>query len=114
MHEPSPELAESLFGPGRVSQALARVEQLVLRFADHSIAVTDQLKERYVERGAKPEGITVVLNGADPESLLGDWSPAEADVDENGVHGRLPRLDRGSLWAGHDRRGGQDPRAGAA
>jgi glycosyltransferase involved in cell wall biosynthesis len=83
MHEPSPELAESLFGPGRVSQALARVEQWVLRFADHSIAVTDQLKERYVERGAKPEGITVVLNGADPESLLGDWSPAEADVDES-------------------------------
>jgi glycosyltransferase involved in cell wall biosynthesis len=82
MHEPSPELAESLFGPGRVSRTLARVEQLVLRFADHSIAVTDQLKERYVERGAKAEAITVVLNGADPESLLGDWSPAEADVDE--------------------------------
>ena len=75
MHEPSPELAESLFGPGRVSRALARVEQLVLRFADHSIAVTDQLKERYVERGARPEGITVVLNGADPQSLLGNWTP---------------------------------------
>ena len=66
MHEPSPELAESLFGPGPREPALARVEQLVLRFADHSIAVTDQLKERYVERGARPEGITVVLNGADP------------------------------------------------
>ena len=83
MHEPSPELAESLFGPGRVSRALARVEQWVLRFADHSIAVTDQLKERYVERGAKPEEITVVLNGADPESLLGDWAPSEGDADEN-------------------------------
>jgi glycosyltransferase involved in cell wall biosynthesis len=69
MHEPS------LFGPGRVSRALAMVEQRVLRFADHSIAVTDQLKERYVERGARPEGITVVLNGADPESLLGNWTP---------------------------------------
>jgi glycosyltransferase involved in cell wall biosynthesis len=79
MHEPSPELAESLFGPGRVSRALARVEQLVLRFADHSIAVTDQLKERYVERGARPEGITVVLNGADPESLLGDWKPEDSE-----------------------------------
>ena len=31
---------------------------------------TDQLTERYVERGAKPERITVVLNGADPESVL--------------------------------------------
>ena len=82
MHEPSPELAESLFGPGRVSRALAFVEQRVLRFADHSIAVTDQLKERYVERGAKPEGITVVLNGADPQSLLGDWTPPEVPDDD--------------------------------
>lgn len=82
MHEPSPELAESLFGPGRVSRLLARVEQLVLRFADHSIAVTDQLKERYVERGAKPERITVVLNGADPESLLGDWTPPAKEADD--------------------------------
>jgi glycosyltransferase involved in cell wall biosynthesis len=79
MHEPSPELAESLFGPGLVSRTLARVEQLVLRFADHSIAVTDQLKERYVERGARPEGITVVLNGADPESLLGNWTAPETE-----------------------------------
>ena len=82
MHEPSPELAESLFGPGRVSRALARVEQLVLRFADHSIAVTDQLKERYVERGARPEEITVVLNGADPQSLLGDWTPPDDAGDD--------------------------------
>ena len=82
MHEPSPELAESLFGPGRVSRSLARVEQWVLRFADHSIAVTDQLKERYVERGARPEEITVVLNGADPQSLLGDWTPPDDAGDD--------------------------------
>jgi glycosyltransferase involved in cell wall biosynthesis len=82
MHEPSPELAESLFGPGRVSRALGRVEQWVLRFADHAIAVTEQLKERYVERGARPERITVVLNGADPESLLGDWTPPAKDADD--------------------------------
>ena len=82
MHEPSPELAESLFGPGRVSRSLARVEQWVLRFADHSIAVTDQLKERYVERGARPEEITVVLNGADPQSLLGDWTPSDDAGDD--------------------------------
>ena len=101
-------------GPAESAGPSRGVEQSVLRFADHSIAVTDQLKERYVERGAKPEGITVVLNGADPESLLGDWSPAEADVDETVFTVDLPRLDRGSLWAGHDRRGGEDPRAGAA
>lgn len=82
MHEPSPELAESLYGSGRVSKTLARVEQLVLRFADHAIAVTEQLKQRYVERGARADRITVVLNGADPESVLGDWKPPENEVDD--------------------------------
>ncbi len=78
MHEPCPELAETIFGgPGRVSQVLARVEQAVLRFADHSVAVTDQLKQRYVERGARPEKITVVLNGVDPADRLGAWKPSE-------------------------------------
>lgn len=93
MHEPSPELAESIFGPGRVSRMLARVEQLVLRFADHAIAVTDQLKERYVERGAKPERITVVLNGADPESVLGDWKPPAEEPDD----GRFTVICHGSI-----------------
>ena len=75
MHEPSPELAETLFGPGRVSRMLARVEQRVLRFADSAITVTEQLKERYVERGARGERITVVLNGVDSDTRLGSWSP---------------------------------------
>jgi glycosyltransferase involved in cell wall biosynthesis len=78
MHEPSPELAETIFGPGRVSRILARVEQGVLRFADHAVTVTDQLKARYVERGARADKITVVLNGVDPVDRLGDWQPTEA------------------------------------
>jgi glycosyltransferase involved in cell wall biosynthesis len=65
MHEPSPELAETLYGTSRVVPLLARVEQRVLRFADHAIAVTDQLKARFVERGADPDRISVVLNGVD-------------------------------------------------
>ena len=78
MHEPSPELAETVFGPTRVSRVLALIEQAVLRFADSAITVTDQLKERYVERGARAEKITVVLNGVDPETRLGSWSPNDA------------------------------------
>jgi len=74
MHEPSPELAETLFGPGVVSRSLARIEQLVLRFADHAITVTEQLKQRYVERGARADRITVVLNGADPDTRLRGWT----------------------------------------
>jgi len=83
MHEPTPELAETLFGPGVLSRLLARVEQWSLRFADHAFTVTEQLKQRYVERGARGERITVVLNGSDPATRLGSWRPApEAETAE--------------------------------
>jgi glycosyltransferase involved in cell wall biosynthesis len=62
MGEPTPELAETLFGPGWLTAVLARIEQSALRFADHSVTPTDQLKQRYVERGAAADRITVVLN----------------------------------------------------
>ena len=77
MHEPMPELAETLKGPGRTSRALAWIEQRCLRFADHAYAVTEQLKQRYIERGADGERITVVLNGVDPAARLGDSRPAD-------------------------------------
>ncbi|HAL27276.1 MAG TPA: hypothetical protein DCP25_11145 [Chloroflexi bacterium] len=92
MHEPSPELAETKFGPGRISRTLARIEQRVLRFADRAITVTDQLKDRYVERGARGDRISVVLNGADPESLLRDWSPPPKRQD-----GRFTVICHGSI-----------------
>lgn len=76
LHEPSPELAQTLYGPGRMPRMLARAEQAVLRFADHSVTVTDQLKQRYVERGARADRITVVLNCPDPATLLAGWSPS--------------------------------------
>jgi glycosyltransferase involved in cell wall biosynthesis len=78
MHEPSPELAETVFGPGLVTAVLARIEQWSLRFADHAITVTDQLKQRYVERGAQAARITVVLNCPDPDLMLAGWSAAPA------------------------------------
>jgi glycosyltransferase involved in cell wall biosynthesis len=71
MNEPSPELAETLYGPGRLSHALERIEQWALRFADHAVTVTDELKQRYIERGASADRITVVLNAPDPQS----WTP---------------------------------------
>jgi glycosyltransferase involved in cell wall biosynthesis len=76
MNEPVPELAETLFGPGRVTRLLGRVEQLALGFADHAYTVTEQLKQRYVDRGAAAERISVVLNGADPNVRFGSWSPS--------------------------------------
>jgi glycosyltransferase involved in cell wall biosynthesis len=78
MKEPIPELAETMFDRPRLTRLLARIEQLALRFADHALTVTEELKERYVERGADRERITVVLNGAAPETLLDGWSPPAA------------------------------------
>lgn len=76
MNEPTPELAETLFGPGRIARVLARIEQRALAFADHAFTVTDELRRRYVERGADGERITVVLNGTDPRVRLGTWAPS--------------------------------------
>jgi glycosyltransferase involved in cell wall biosynthesis len=81
MHEPSPELAETVYGPGRTVRVLAAVEQRVLRFADHSIAVTSELKQRFVERGARGEDISVVLNCVDPKSMRAGWTPPDAPPD---------------------------------
>jgi glycosyltransferase involved in cell wall biosynthesis len=81
MHEPTPELGETIFGPGLIVKILAFVEQRALGFAHHAFAVTDQLKERYVERGARGDRITVVLNGVDPKTRFGDWQPQETVED---------------------------------
>jgi glycosyltransferase involved in cell wall biosynthesis len=77
LKEPIPELAETLYGPGRLTRALSRLEQSAIRFSDRALTVTNELKERFVERGADPDRITVVLNGASADALLADWSPPE-------------------------------------
>lgn len=76
MQEPAPELAATVLGRKRITGILARIEQRAIRFADHSVTVTEQLKQRYVERGAAADRITVILNCADPGILLANWSPA--------------------------------------
>lgn len=94
MHEPSPELAETLYGPGPMVRVLAGVEQLVLRFADHAVAVTDELKQRYVERGADADRISVVLNCVDPRTMKEGWAPAEGPAP-----GRFTVLCHGTIEA---------------
>jgi glycosyltransferase involved in cell wall biosynthesis len=75
VNEPMPELAETVFGPGRVPRLLGRVEQRSIAFADHAFTVTEQLKQRLVHKGAPADRITVVLNGADPNVRFGAWQP---------------------------------------
>ncbi len=78
MQEPTPELAETIYGPTFLTGVLARIEQWAIRFADHTVTVTDQLRRRYIERGAVAERITVVLNCVDPDEMLLNWSPPAA------------------------------------
>jgi glycosyltransferase involved in cell wall biosynthesis len=75
MKEPTPELAATLGRGKRYVRALERIEQLSLRFADRVITVTEQLKQRFVERGADSGKISVVLNGPDPRHLIGPSLP---------------------------------------
>jgi glycosyltransferase involved in cell wall biosynthesis len=75
MQEPTPELAATLIGRKWLTSFLSRIEQWSIRFADHTITVTEQLKQRFVERGASADRITVVLNCADPGIFLENWSP---------------------------------------
>jgi glycosyltransferase involved in cell wall biosynthesis len=76
MQEPAPELAATILDQKWVAGFLGRIEQWAIRFADHAVTVTDQLKQRYVERGAAADRITVVLNCADPGIFLADWTPS--------------------------------------
>jgi len=78
MNEPSPELAETVYGSPRISRLMVRLEQAALRFADHAVTVTPQLRARYAERGADATRISVVLNGTDRSTLLAGWTPSAA------------------------------------
>jgi glycosyltransferase involved in cell wall biosynthesis len=75
MNEPTPELFETMYGTAKLRRVLEWVEQRVLRYADHAVTVTEQLKQRYVERGADPNRISVVLNVVDPSTSVAGWTP---------------------------------------
>src|ERR1051325_7359669 len=103
MNEPTPELFETLYETKRFDRPLKRIEQAVLRFADRAITVTEQLKSRYVERGADPDKITVVLNAADSASDTAGWTPPPEQP-----NGEFVVRARGGIGAGcgHDTWGG--------
>ncbi|KRE32493.1 hypothetical protein ASG82_23670 [Mycobacterium sp. Soil538] len=68
LHECMPEFYASKFGSGPHHpgvRLMALIERFSIRFADAAITVTDPMRDQFVARGADPEKITVVLNGAD-------------------------------------------------
>jgi len=70
MKEPTPELYETIYGNRKAFRLLAAVEQWAIGYAQAAFTVTEELKQRYIERGARREKITVVLNGPDGRNLL--------------------------------------------
>lgn len=66
MHEPMPELWETKFGAKKVIINLIKwVEQRAIKYADIVLTVTQQLKDRFISRGADEIKITVILNVPD-------------------------------------------------
>ena len=66
--EATPEFFATRFGTTLrhpMVRLLAGVEQAAIRFAQHAITGTRQMRQRFVERGADPERIDVVLNSSD-------------------------------------------------
>ena len=49
----------------RANRVVEKAEQSSIRFADHVITCTEQMKEAFVGRGAPPGKIDVILNSAD-------------------------------------------------
>lgn len=62
VYEPMPELWMTRFNSASLIRTLAVIQQLSLRYAHSGFAVTQQLKDSFVARGADPDKIFVVLN----------------------------------------------------
>ena len=68
LHECMPEFFAMKYGLAprhRLVRLLAWIEQSSIRFADFVVTCTDQMRERFVERGAPAAKVAVVLNSAD-------------------------------------------------
>jgi len=68
MHEIAPEFYRQKYGVGPrhpMVRLLGALEQASLGFADAALTVSEDLRDRFVERGADPERIALVTNSAD-------------------------------------------------
>jgi glycosyltransferase involved in cell wall biosynthesis len=65
MYEPSPELWATKYDAPYLIRLVSIVEQLSLRYAHAIFAVTGQMKQAFVSRGANPDKISVILNVTD-------------------------------------------------
>lgn len=105
LYEPTPELwatrlgmtqeadiAHASLGRRALIRLLEFIQQASLRYAHAAFAVTLQLKDSFVARGADPEKITVVLNV--PDAQLFDVGNAE-NTEDVGIESDAPPVQDG-------------------
>jgi glycosyltransferase involved in cell wall biosynthesis len=72
LHECMPEYAATVYHlplSHPLVRLLRSIEQASIRFADLTFTCTEQMRERFVERGARADRLGVVLNSCDEERL---------------------------------------------
>ena len=81
LHECMPEFFMTKYcvdGRHPAVRLLGVLEQAAIRFADHALTCTDDMRDAFVARGAVAEDITVVLNSADETAFDPDRHPPRA------------------------------------
>jgi glycosyltransferase involved in cell wall biosynthesis len=81
LHECMPEFFATKFGTDLdhpAVRAVARGEQAAIRFADFAITCTEQMREAFLGRGADPDTLGVVHNGAEEDVFDPDRHPPRA------------------------------------
>ena len=91
MHEPTPELFMTKYGPRKhrwIVKLITILEQRSLRYAAAVLTVNETIKQRFVERGTPAEKIHVVRNVPD-EDYITDQVKTETDHFQLLIHGLI-------------------------
>lgn len=83
MYEPSPELWATIYGAPYLFSLVSMVEQLSLRYANAVFAVTEQMKQAFVSRGADARKISVILNVTDDRFFEGEVAEKVTPANEH-------------------------------
>ena len=86
LHECMPEYGATKYGvpmAHRMVRVLTFLERVSIGFADFVTTCTEQMRERFIERGAPAEKIAVVLNSFDEERFAPERYLREVPANEN-------------------------------
>lgn len=93
MHEPTPELFMTKYGPHKyhwIVRLIAILEQISLRYATAALTVNETIKQRFVERGTPAEKIYVIRNVPD-QDYVAEQDRTETDHFQLLIHGLISK-----------------------